>query len=340
MLNKGLPPILTVPAGVGPMFVDAASSYRIQCIAANMTSDTIRGKEDSLAYFGEFLSERGIVRLEDVSTDVCRDYIGVRWEKGNSPATVQHHHRILKAAFAWMSAEYGLTNPWERVTAPKVPRKEKPTIPNDIVSKLLALCDPKGAKGELERFRALRDTAMLQLLRCTPARIGDFEKLRIEHVDLGKQLVYVVTKGRMQDVRQWNRPECTQALASYIEARSSIAKVDDLWVDARYRKSFGMRMTRNWTRRMLGRMGKIVGFHVHPHMFRHTFAANAVEAGMPLPLLETLGSWTKGSQALRVNYLSSINQEHGRQALIDYDPVPDLPDQARKPGRPRKKFLE
>ena len=106
MLNKGLPPVLTVQAGVGPMFVDAASSYRIQCIAANMTSDTIRGKEDSLAYFGEFLSERGIVRLEDVSTDVCRDYIGLRWEKGNSPATVLHHHRILKAAFAWLSAEY------------------------------------------------------------------------------------------------------------------------------------------------------------------------------------------------------------------------------------------
>ena len=336
MLNRQAPPILAVLEGAEVAFLDAASSYRIQCIAANMTSDTIRGKEDSLAYFSEFLAEEGVVYLRDITPDVCTSYIGMRWQRGNSPATVRHHYVALKAAFRWICGRHGVANPWDSVTAPIVPFQAKPTVPGEVVAAFLALCDPKRAKGELDRLRRLRDTAMLQLLRCTPARIGDFETLRTEHVDLDHALVHVMTKGRKQDIRQWNKTECTESLASYIEARALVAKVDDLWIDARWRKTLGTGMERGWTRRMLARMGKVVGFHVNPHMFRHTFAANAVEAGMPLPLLETLGSWTKGSQALRVSYLSSINQQHGRQALIDYDPVPDLPVQPKPPGRPRQ----
>jgi site-specific recombinase XerD len=334
-------PSAPLSADPGVLFSDAARQYMRSCEDAENTEDTLRGKQDSIEYFYEYLLERKILHVQDISTEVCREYLRMRRDKGNAPATRLHHHRILKAAFKWIGAEYGLPNPWDRVSAPTIPPgAEKPTVPNDIVSQLLAQCDPDQCNGQLEKFRALRDAAMLQLLRCTPARIGDFEKLRIEDVDLDNSKVYVITKGRKADVRQWNKPECTRALAAYIEARKSIARGDHLWVDARYKKSLGMKMTRGWTRRMLARMSKVVGFHVHPHMFRHTFATNAAKSGMPLPLLETLGSWTKGSMALRKLYLSTLNPEDGRQALIDYDPVPDLPDQARKPGRPRKKFLE
>ena len=324
----------------GILFSDAAKQYMEECKRAGHTEDTLRGKEDSLWAFYQYLLERRTLHIQDITPEVCRTYDSIRQADGNAPATRQHHHRILKAAFKWIGAEYDLVSPMDRVTAPIVPPTKKPTVPNEIISKFLAQCDPKRSHGELERFRALRDTAMIQLLRCTPARIGDFEKLRIEHVDLAKQRVYVVTKGQVPDIRQWNKPECTKALEDYIKARESIAKTDALWVDGRYKKSLGMNMTRGWTRRMLARVGKVIGFHVHPHMFRHTFAKNAALSGMPLPLLETLGSWTKGSLALRKAYLSEIDEENGAQALIDYDPVPDLPDQAKKPGRPRKKFLE
>ncbi len=330
----------SLPGSSGPLFSDAAKQYMQECERSEHTEDTLRGKQDSIEYFYQFLLERRILHLSDISTEVCRDYDSMRKAKGNAPATRQHHHRILVTAFTWMCAEYGLASPMDRVTAPIVPPTKKPTVPNEIISKFLAQCDPKRSHGELERFRALRDTAMIQLLRCTPARIGDFEKLRIENVDLAKQRVYVVTKGQVPDIRQWNKPECTKALEDYIKARESIAKTDALWVDARWNKSLGEDMTRGWTRRMLARVGKVIGFHVHPHMFRHTFAKNAALSGMPLPMLETLGSWTKGSLALRKAYLSEIDEENGAQALIDYDPVPDLPDQAKKPGRPRKKFLE
>ncbi len=345
--NSGTPGVplsndssIPLPDDSKVLFSDAAKQYMEECKRAGHTEDTLRGKEDSLWAFYQYLLGRRVLHIQDITAEVCRTYDSIRQDDGNSPATRHHHHRILKAAFRWIGAEYDIPSPMDRVSAPMVPPTKKATVPNDIISKLLGLCDPKLSKGELERFRALRDTAMLQLLRCTPARIGDFEKLRIEHVDLAKQRVYVVTKGQVPDIRQWNKPECTKALEAYINARESIAKTDALWVDARWKKTLGMDMTRGWTRRMLARLGKVVGFHVHPHMFRHTFAKNAALSGMPLPLLETLGSWSKGSLALRKAYLSEINEENGTQALIDYDPVPDLPDQAKKLGRPRKKFLE
>ncbi len=75
-------------------------------------------------------------------------------------------------------------------------------------------------------------------------------------------------------------------------------------------------------------------------MFRHTFAKNAALSGMPLTLLKPLEAGAKGLLALRKAYLSEIDEENGTQALIDYDPVPEPPDQAKKPGGPRKKFLE
>ena len=52
----------------------------------------------------------------------------------------------------------------------------------------------------------------------------------------------------------------------------------------------GRPMLDGWLYLMLKRLGNRAGLpRLHPHMFRHTFSINMIEANVPLPTLEVMG---------------------------------------------------
>jgi site-specific recombinase XerD len=81
-----------------------------------------------------------------------------------------------------------------------------------------------------------------------------------------------------------------EALWEYLQLRETVAKLTNaLWVDQK-----GKEMKPDWLRRMLKRVGDDAGVpNLHPHRFRHSYAVNALRAGMPERVFMLNGGWRK-----------------------------------------------
>lgn len=79
-----------------------------------------------------------------------------------------------------------------------------------------------------------------------------------------------------------------RTLEDYLEARDKLVPATrELWVSEQ-----GKPMENYWICQMVKRMGKRANVpDLHPHMFRHTFAANALREGMQEEHLKILGGW-------------------------------------------------
>ncbi len=84
--DSGIP----LPDDSKVLFSDAAEQYMEECKRAGHTEDTLRGKEDSLWAFYQYLLGRRILYIQDITAKVCRTHDSIRQNDGNSPAT-RHH---------------------------------------------------------------------------------------------------------------------------------------------------------------------------------------------------------------------------------------------------------
>ncbi len=142
---------------------------------------------------------------------------------------------------------------------------------------LLARTDPQFAKTPSERFRMVRDRAMLYLLFDTPGRRSELVSLTVGAVDLDVGAILVLGKGRRERWMPLGGVP-VEALWEYLEVRGELAKeTNALWVD-----TGGKPMSKDWLRHMLRRLGDRAGVpNLHPHRFRHSYAINALRAKMP-----------------------------------------------------------
>ena len=81
-----------------------------------------------------------------------------------------------------------------------------------------------------------------------------------------------------------------RALMRYQMLRDGLVpETDDWWLS-----SAGEPMDDAWINSAFRRIGKRAGVPgLHPHQFRHTFSVAMIEAGVPQPILEVMGGWSR-----------------------------------------------
>ena len=123
----------------------------------------------------------------------------------------------------------------------------------------------------------------------TPRRLGEISKLRSEDIDMEAGAVLVMGKGRRE---RWMPPGdvAKSMLMDYLQEREKLhPNTDALWVSGQ-----GRAIKPNGIFQMLKRLGKRAGIpNLRTHRFRHSYAVNALRAGMPERVLEIVGGWKK-----------------------------------------------
>jgi integrase/recombinase XerD len=102
-------------------------------------------------------------------------------------------------------------NPAEELDSPKVKKQLPTTLSPDEVEKLLAL----PAQGNASP-KALRDTALLEVLYATGMRVSEVAGLTLDDIDLGAGTVRCVGKGGKERVMPLYAEAC-RAVAVYLE---------------------------------------------------------------------------------------------------------------------------
>lgn len=209
-----------------------------------------------------------------VSTDDIRRYLGyLADERHLQKTSLQAHINILRAFFGWLLAEEMIErDPMRKIRSLRIDVR--------------GLRHPMKAE-ELERLREAcaspRERALVEFFASTGCRLSEAVDLPAEAVDLRARCVEVVGKGsKRRTVYLSVRAVCL--LKTYLTGRKGGTALF-----AGNRAPYGPLGTRT-IEHIIRETGERAGlpYRVHPHLLRHTFATEALTAGMDITIIQQL----------------------------------------------------
>jgi integrase/recombinase XerC len=201
---------------------------------------------------------------------------------GLAPRSIQRRLSALRSFFEFLLREGAgarrsggaggparvLANPAQGVRAPKAPRRLPRTLDADQMARLLQM--PAG--GGL----TARDRAIMELLYSSGLRLAELVGLDLASIDLRDRTVQVLGKGRKSRIVPVGR-YAVAALKEWLKERAALARTGDnaLFVGQGGRR-LGPRAVQSRVKYWARRQG--LNMHVHPHLFRHSFASHLLES--------------------------------------------------------------
>ncbi len=185
-------------------------------------------------------------------------------------AQVQREQRVAPSADA--DIRQLRRNPAHGVRAPKAARRLPVTLDADQMARLLAITQTTPL--------AVRDRAIMELLYSSGLRLAELTELDLAHLDLADRTVRVLGKGRKERAVPVGG-RAAEALGHWLKQRVA-------WAGSTERALFvgrgGRRLGRREIQKRVAYWARRQGLpqHVHPHLFRHSFASHLLESGAEL----------------------------------------------------------
>ena len=192
---------------------------------------------------------------------------------GLAPRSVQRRLSAVRSFFRWLQREKALTgNPATDVRAPKSRRSLPVTVDADQMARLLDIRDTTPL--------ALRDRALMELLYSSGLRLAELVGLDLPDLDLADRTVRVTGKGRKARIVPVGS-KAIAALGAWLRARTEVAASGEMAVFiGRGGRRLGPRAVQARVAWWARRQGLPV--HLHPHLFRHSFASHILESSQDL----------------------------------------------------------
>ena len=245
-----------------------------------LSPHTDRSYARDLAALQKFCDREGILEWAALDAQHVRRFAAHCHKGGLGPRSIQRRLSAVRSFFAFLLRESAGAagrrgarvkgNPAAQVRAPKAPRRLPQTLDADQMARLLQI--PAGA----DRLSS-RDRALMELLYSSGLRLAELVGLDIAHLDLKDGVVQVLGKGRKARIVPVGRM-AARALRTWLAERAALARPDEnaLFV-GRNGVRLGARAVQARVALWARRQG--LGMHVHPHLFRHSFASHLLESG-------------------------------------------------------------
>jgi integrase/recombinase XerC len=226
-----------------------------------------------LRALADFAERGGLAHWKTLDSQHIRVFAARAHAGGLSPRSVQRRLSAVRGFFNFLLRERVVTsNPAVDVRAPKAAKRLPGTLDVDQISQLLDI--------PLEDSLAVRDKAIMELFYSSGLRLDELVNLDLGHLDLADRTVRLLGKGRKQRIVPVGR-KAEAALRAWLKDRGGLAKVGETAVfvgqnGARLKHRAIQLRIAHWARR------KGLPAHVHPHLFRHSFATHLLESSKDL----------------------------------------------------------
>lgn len=192
---------------------------------------------------------------------------------GLAPRSVQRRLSAVRSFLRWLQREKVITgNAAVDVRAPKTRRRLPVTVDADQIARLLDF----RPQAPLEH----RDFALMELFYSSGLRLAELVSLDLPDLDLPDRTVRVTGKGRKMRIVPIGRKAIT-ALEGWLDARTTLAAVGEPAVfTGRGGRRMGPRAVQARVAHWARRQG--LPMHLHPHLFRHSFASHLLESSQDL----------------------------------------------------------
>lgn len=238
-----------------------------------LSAHTAAAYRRDLARLVAFCDEQQIDSWIRLDAQHVRVFAARAHASGLDPRSVQRLLSAVRSFCRYLIREGVLSaNPATEVRAPRTRRALPRALDVDQIARLLEI--------PAEDPLAIRDRALMELLYSSGLRLAEVVGLDVGDVDLRDAMVRVTGKGRRTRLVPVGRM-AREALARWSAERSALAAIGEtaLFV-GRAGRRLGPRAVQARIAYWARRQGLPV--HVHPHLFRHSFATHLLESSQDL----------------------------------------------------------
>jgi len=264
---------------VAPDAMNNSAKHQLQQFLAYLATERRMSIHTSSAYehdIGEcaaYCDKQGVTEWTQLDHHHVRAFAAAEHRRGISPRTIQRRLSSLRSFCNFLMREAILkSNPAADIRAPKIAKTLPNTVDADQMSQLLTF----RADATLDK----RDKAIMELFYSSGLRLSELVNLNFDDIDLKDATVRVTGKGNKQRIVPVGR-YAVEALRTWYEERSAIKQSD---VNAVFIGASGKRLTPRAVQLRVAAWAKKQGLgrHLHPHLFRHSFASHLLESSHDL----------------------------------------------------------
>lgn len=216
-----------------------------------------------------YCDDHGIHDWARVDAQHVRIFAARDFRRGASPRSIQRRLSALRTFFRYLVREGALqSNPADTVQAPKAEKRLPETMDADLMARLLEF----RSDAQLD----VRDKAIMELFYSSGLRLAELVSLNLTDLDLADRTVRVLGKGSKMRIVPVGR-YAAEALSRWLKERTCVAAADE---QAVFVGKHGERLQARAVQKRVAAWAKRQGLgrHVHPHMFRHSFASHILES--------------------------------------------------------------
>lgn len=249
----------------------------------NLSKHTIKAYRIDLNQFIEFKSGMNINKNDLI------EYIHYL-HRTFKPKTIRRKIASLKAFVHYLYYQDIIdTNPFDKIdTGFKEPLILPRTIPQNTVQELLVASykNISNAKSQKQKNIEIRNTAVLELLFATGARISEICSLKTSNINLSFKTVRIFGKGSKERIIQIENNDVLSILKKYKSAFSEYIQKDGFFF-LNNRKN---RLSEQSVRIILRNLERQINSetHITPHMFRHTVATLLLEEDVDIRYIQRI----------------------------------------------------
>jgi integrase/recombinase XerC len=245
-----------------------------------MSAHTVSAYGHDLKALLGFCERRGVKRWNALNNFQVRAFAAGEHAAGIAPRSIQRRLSAARTFYEYLMREgHAKNNPALEVRAPKTKKRLPATLDADQMGRLLDF--------RADDSLSARDKAMMELFYSSGLRLSELVGLDVSAVDLNDRTVRVLGKGSKTRIVPIGR-HAIAALKTWLAQRAALvlvltpkgagpaaAHAGPIFVGKSGRplsvRAVQLRVG-IWARR------QGLSMHVHPHMFRHSFATHLLES--------------------------------------------------------------
>ena len=247
---------------IDDIFPPIAKTYLAVKSLEGLSEKTLAFYKNRLKIFFETIEKQP----QDVTANDVRMFLATyKMSKHISDRTLEKYRQILSCFFSWATDEEYLTkNPCRNINVIKFETAPRKSLTRIQLEQLRRAC------------RTKREIAILDVLYSTGCRVAELVNMKKSDINTNEKSIHIVGKGRKHNTVYLNS-NAVLSLDEYLNTRHD--ESDYLFV--RDRRPYDPVDTRT-VQHIFTQLSEIVGFHVSPHVIRHTTATLSLQSGMPI----------------------------------------------------------
>jgi integrase/recombinase XerC len=239
-----------------------------------MSGHTVAAYRHDLLALASFCEARKVQRWSALNNFQVRAFAAAEHAGGIAPRSIQRRLSAVRTFYEYLMREgHAKNNPALEVRAPKSKKRLPATLDADQMARLLDF----RASDSL----SARDKAMMELFYSSGLRLSELVGLEVSAVDLKDRTVRVLGKGSKTRIVPIGR-HAIEALKGWLAERAALVRGKPAAPEGgavfvgKSGRPLSVRAVQlrvgTWARR------RGLSMHVHPHMFRHSFATHLLES--------------------------------------------------------------